>query len=301
MDKKTISGMFESCPELLTLHQTGKLDKIKTKFPNAISEKNYLGGKKCSVFMIPEKRQVLKIYPRNICYFRKKHAEIFMRNCGSFNVEPLDFFKAHVNSLNKFFCPIIDIVYHDENIFAYTQEHLPSLKKFIQSHEKPKKKSKKKKDKKKKDSFISASIFIQILEMIKYTIENNVLIYDLSWNNLVVVDKNILISDYDMMKPLHNEANRDLEWWSKQLGVLLVYLCQLYQPDKLNWFRAMKHNWNHTTLEQVNYLTDLFPPIFISLIKAYVFPSFFRSTDEQLHIICKTLDQCIYEVKNRFK
>ena len=290
MPKKNLSSVFKSSEGLTQLYRAGKLDTIIDKYSDIINETNHLGGSKCSTFLLPDKKTVLKLTLNDIGYFKKGYCRDFMQLYEMSEIEPVHFFRKHINSLDLFFAPMKKILYHDENVFIYTQDCCIPLRKY--------------KDKS-KSGLLESSVVTQVLEFLIYMIDKDVLVTEIGPGNLGVYYEThktpkLILFDYDTVKPLRAEMRKNLyRWWGFQLGSMLTYLSYVFKPNKSKWYYTHRHKWGKT-IDDFKSIKKDFPSYVHTIIEAYTCPKTNSPEDieDQLNIIKQRLKKCISEINN---
>lgn len=108
--------LFFTGRRLIKLFKNGMLDKIINKFSKSINSNNFLGcgGDAAGFIYYYDKTQVLKICTKNLKYFK-----FFMEHKYNLSADIVMKYVKPVHSL----LPINKILYEDENLFVYLQDH----------------------------------------------------------------------------------------------------------------------------------------------------------------------------------
>ena len=255
---------------LIQLYKEGKLRAVMDTLDKKISEKTFLyAGVNVSIFSYKNDKQVLMFCPMTIPYF-KRYGHVG----AQMGLTPGQQFKEHINSLGVFFLPIKEIIYEDANVFVYVQDNCQRVKKNI-----------------------TPLIVAEFLQLIQFMIKKNVLLTDLSPNNVSVLNGHLIISDYHGLHPLKREGRIHREkWWGRLFRNLVRFISHIYAPEKLSEYSELLNTYNATVAEKLAADKQL-PPAFIELIK-YV------STNENtvdLTVMYKLLSACIETVCKGFK
>ena len=280
MPKNNLFDVFRSCEGLSKLYRKKKLDHIIAKFENYINTSSYLGGSKCSTFLLPNKKEVLKITLRDIRYFREGYSRAFQKSSkNSLNLDPVKFFQQQINSMGNYFAQIKEILYSDEDVFVFLQDYCTPFKEL--------------------PSPVNPQIILQVVQSIHYMISNNVLITEIGPSNIGLSESGkILIYDYDALRPLKDAmAQKPTDWCGHQLGSLLYYLSHIYQPEKINWYRSQRHKWSYQLKSFKDTQKD-FPSGVYEVIKAYTI--FDKNIETQIEKIIYTLELCLMQIAEKF-
>lgn len=287
---KDLSNVFKRSPRLLSLYRNGQLDTLIQQFQEIINQNHYLGGSKCSAFLMPDRKHVFKITIREIGYFKKGYCQKFMEQLQTDEKNPLIFFQNHINSLSQYFAPIKDIVYSDQNIFVYIQDYCQSLRVYKRSLL--------------DGQCFKPEIIIEILKFIQYMIEHDILITEIGIANLGIFKNKphcpkLIIFDYDTIKPLRQTMIRyPSRWWGFQLGNLLYYLSFVFQPTKIRWYYDHHHRWGKENYDFKSIEKD-FPPCIISLLNCYTEETLNNNTEKKLENIIQKINLCIQEIAGK--
>lgn len=256
--------------QLLQLYQQGKLKGVLDALGKKISDKTFIGaGVSVSVFSHKSDKQVLKLCPMNIPYF-KRYGHVG----AQMGLTPARQFMEHINSLGLFFLPIKEILYEDAEVFVYVQDKCLRLKKNV-----------------------NPQIVVEFLQLIQFMLKKNVLLTDLAPNNIGIINGHLILFDYHGLHPLKREGRIHREkWWGRLFRNLVRFISHIYAPEKQLEYAELFNTYSSSTVETLAGDQQL-PPAFIELLQ-YV------STHENavdLNILYKLLQACIETVIKDFK
>ena len=281
MPKSNLDSVFKKSSGLTKLYRQKKLDDVISQFSKYITPQSYLGGSKCSAFLLPDSKHILKVSLKDIRYFRNGYCQQFMKSHRTTG-DQVDFFQKHVNSLDYCFAPIKEVVYKDENIFIYIQDCCRPLKEQLLS-----------------TKIYDPAIIIQVLKIVKYMIGQNVLVVEIGPSNIGLIKstsgkRKVVIFDYDTIKPLrHTIRDKPKGWWGFQLGSLLYYLSHVFCPQKTDWYRSRRHGWG-TKFEDFKQTTRDFPSCVSKLIQSYTQTN--SDIDGYIENLLSSFDLCIENI-----
>ena len=281
MSKNNLTTVFRSSEGLLKLYRKKKLDHIIAKFSDYINTSSYLGGSKCSAFLLPNKKEVLKITLKSIKYFRDGYYQIFRKHNVKANdqLDSVQFLQHQINSMGNYFSQIKEILYSDEDVFVYLQDYCTPFKEYMIAH----------------PDQVDPQIIKQVIQLVQYMISNNVLITEIGPSNIGLSESGkVLIYDYDGLRPLREIIiQKPSDWWGFQLGSLLYYLSFIFQPKKIDWYRSHRHKWGHQ-LKDFKIAQKDFPSCVYDVIKAYTI--FDKNIETQIGKIISSLESCLTQI-----
>ena len=258
----TKKKLFNS-KQLLNYYKEGILDNILKKFKKEINEKTFLGAGCDASGFIYGKKEVLKICPKTIGYFRK----------SGLNGENLgNRFQEHINSLFPYFLPINQIIYEDDKILIYTQY-------FCQKVTREK---------------ISEKKVSTIFQMVKLMLENNCISTDIGLHNMGMHKGHFVLFDYHGMHPIMKNGHMPArKWWGRLSKNLTKYMTYIYAPNRIENYSQLMRNLNEKSIKEMK-KEDLLPSCFINLLKYFVN----HRANSQLNEVIDLLDLCIRHLEN---
>lgn len=254
---------------LLLLYKTGKLQSVLKQFKKKINEKTFVGaGTNVSVFSYKNGKQVLKLCPANIPYFRR-----YGQVGAHMGLTPAQQFKEHINSLGNFFLPIKEIFYEDENVFIYIQDKCERLKHNITPH-----------------------VVAEFFQLIQFMLKRNILLTDLAPNNIGLLNGHIVLFDYHGLHPLKREGRiHRVKWWGRLFRNLVRFITTIYAPEKVDEYSKYLEVYE---INVVNKLSNdnLLPTTFIKLLE-YVAT---HENEVALETLYTMLNSCIQTIIDGF-
>lgn len=261
---------FFASDRLILLYKSGKLQPVLHQFKKDINEKTFIGaGVNCSVFSYRRDRQVIKLCPIDIPYF-KRYGQVGVH----MGLTPAQQFKEHINSLGTFFLPIKEILHEDENVFIYTQDRCDRLKKNI-----------------------TPNVVVEFFQVVQFMLKRNILLTDLAPNNIGLLNGHILLFDYHGLHPLKREGRiHRAKWWGRLFRNLVRFITTIYAPDKVTEYAEHLQVYDTSVVDK---LADdgLLPSTFIGLLR-YVSEN---ENDVSLDKLYQLLQQCQNTILNGFQ
>lgn len=254
---------------LLKLYQQGKLDDVLEKFSDEINEETFIAaGSDSSSFSYKKGQQVLKLCIKDIGYFKRY-------GTGLMGLTESQQFKEHINSLMNFFVPIEEILYEDNNVFVYTQNHCQLLKK----------------DK------VSPRIVIGIFQMVQFMLKKNILATDIAPHNLGLLNDNIVLFDYHGLHPLKRLDGRIKrhQWWGRLIRNLTRYMSYIYAPQKTAKYAQLMQYVDDNTIKKLRD-DQLLPFTYLQLIEYLSI----NDTKVSIEKIFDLLQDCIITILDSF-
>lgn len=257
--------------ELADLYKKGQLQQVLRDFKKDINEKTFVGaGANASVFSYKHDKQVLKLVPINISYF-KRYGEIGPH----MGLRPAEQFKEHINSLGTYFLPIKDLLYQDDYVFIYTQDRCQKLRKNITPH-----------------------IVIEFLQFIQYMLKRNIILTDLSSNNIGLTPQgHIILFDYHGLHPLKRDGRiHRVKWWGRLFRNFTKFITTIYAPDRADEYAGYAQTYDSSMIEKfVN--DNKLPQSYIDLL------DYITTHDNQVDLptLYKLLQKCIDTILSGFQ
>lgn len=259
MDKAKWGNMFTAI-ELTKLYQAGELDQLFKKMGGSINPTTLLASANdTSVFKYGDD-QVIKVVPKNIRFF--KH---FGRHNSGGD------FKKYINRMDPYFLPVEDILYEDENIFAYTQKKC----KVIESKR------------------INKRVVREVFQLVQFMLANNVLLTDLAPHNLGISGKRCVVFDYHGLHRLTKDGKiKRPDWWRRLARNLTRFMCSLYGAHKRAEYSALMQNCDEKVVRKMENDPEI-PRVFSKMIR-YLFV---HENNASIETVCTHLENCITHLK----
>ena len=248
--------------ELSRLYKFGLMTHFFKKYGHLTTQKTLLAtGGDTTVFNYVTDKDgkeslVLKIVPKNIRFF--KH---FGKNHSAKD------FKKYINRLQPYFIPVEEIIYEDENFFAYTQRkcHLITSDK------------------------ISHNVVVDLFKLIQFMLVNDILLTDLAPHNLGLIKKQLVVFDYHGLHRLteHGVIKRQ-DWWRRLIRNLTRFICGLYCPHQRAEYSLLMQDCTTDVVRKLS--NDSHIPKEFSKLVEYVMK---EQENTSIPKLCEHLESCI--------
>lgn len=257
-------GKFIHSSRLLNCYKKGQLDPVLNKFNQIINNQTFLGaGDDVSTFLYND-NQVMKICTKKCRYFLT-----FTKNNKSLS-EGLQF-KEHINDLQPYFLPVLDILYEDKNILVYTQDRCKKIKK----------------------QQITREEVLSIFKMVKLMFEKNCIVTDIGPHNIGVYNDQPCLFDYHSLQPIFVNGHIANEVNLHRLGRnLTLYMAFINAPHKTKEYKELMKNSKERSIKKIE-KEDLLPYCQIQLSKYLM-----EEQNAKLNKIIALLDRCIYHLSH---
>lgn len=281
--RSNLFNVFKKSAQLSKLYNIGLLDDVIAQFRSLMNPQFYLGGHKCSAFLLPDHNLVFKVSLKNIRYFKNGYCGKFRDLCGKRQPpppqDPILFFQYHINSMPSCYAPIKDIVYEDENIFVYTQDVCIPLRKYQTI---------------KGLTVFNPIIVAKILQLIIYLFVQNNLVTEIGTYNIGIIElhnvSSLVLFDYETIRPLFETLiNRPMTWWGSLVGNLLHYLSHVFCPNRQKLYHKKRKYWRKHPDDIASIKND-FPFYVVDLIYSIIHP--IDDVNQQMNTIIKNLKYC---------
>ena len=264
--RKQFAKMFVSV-ELSRLFKAGQMDDLFRKYGAIINPDNLVaGGGDTSVFKyeVAGKDYVVKVVPKNIRFFK---------HFGHGHGHDAKDFKKYINRLDPYFLPVEDILYEDDNLFAYTQRKC----KIIESKR------------------IDKKVVVDIFRLVQFMLINDILLTDLAPHNLGVDGKHVVVFDYHGLHRLKKDGViKRADWWRRLARNLTRFVCGLTSQHKRAEYSLLMQDCNENVLKKMDADADI-PKVFTSLIR-YLMKEQGNATIEN---VCTYIEECIKHLTHK--